>query len=156
MPDLPGLHLGGEGLPHVLLVVFLVRARVELVQIDVVGAQGLEGGVQLGQHLRGGEMVLALDMALVGMAELGGHDPAVPLPEQGLAHQGLGEMIGAIAFRRVHQVDAQLLGPPQDGLHLGEGVLLPPFAPELPGAHPDNRYPQARFSKNPVFHGGKR
>jgi hypothetical protein len=106
MADAARPDLFGERLPELGVVEGLVRAGVELVEVDVIGSERFERGVELAEDLVGRPQLIALEVAEVAMPELGGDEPLLATALDGLADQPFGDVV-AVALRRVEEVDAE-------------------------------------------------
>jgi hypothetical protein len=115
--DPAGAHLVLQRLPQAGRRELLGAAAVGLEDVDVVGAQRPQGGVELRDDVLGRPVVaaqrprippgLAHPLGVEAMAELRRHHPCVAIARDGATDQRLGEMV-AVALRRVDQVDAEL------------------------------------------------
>ena len=73
--DAARLHLFGQRGPQLRVVEGLAAAGVELVEVDVIGSQRLERGVELPEDLVRLPQLIPLEGAQVAVTELGGDEP---------------------------------------------------------------------------------
>ncbi len=131
-----------------------IAPGVVLVEVDVIGLEGGEGGFELLLDVRAGAGFIAGEGGGVFVAELGGDEEMVAEVEvfEGLADEAFGGVV-AIAFGGIEEVDAEFVGAFEDGSGFFLGVVFGPFAAELPGAEADDAYFEIGFAEDAVFHG---
>ncbi len=124
---------------------------MELVQVDGVRAQRVQRVLKLLAHLVRRPDLIALETPIEAVAELGGDDPVLPVVADGTPDHLFREVI-AVAFRRVDQVDAQIVRAAQNAVRFGLGEVFTPLAAELPCTDADHRDAQSRLPKLTEFH----
>jgi hypothetical protein len=125
------------GLPHAFGGEGGVVAGVELKDVHVVGAQGAQGALELGEQVGGFTAVVALEALVEFVAPLGGDDPVGAGAGERFADEAFGEVV-AVAFGCIDEVDTDVLRGGEDGADIGGGVGAPLLAAVLPGADSDD------------------
>jgi hypothetical protein len=146
IPDLAGAHLLLQRLPQPRRGELLGIAAVGLQDVDVVGAQRPQRGVELFDDVPGRPVVAshrpriparpADPVGVKAMAELRRHDPLLAIAGDRAPDQRFGEMV-AVALGRIDQVHAQLAGAADQRVDLALRERLAPFPAQLPRAQPD-------------------
>src|SRR5258708_2887167 len=139
MTDSPRLHLFGQHFPKARGLEHLVVAGMKLVEIHIIALQGAQASFNLIQDI--GRLVVrrSIEEAVEVMAEFRPDNPILAIAANRAANQSLGKVI-AITLGGVDQIDARLAATVEQRIHLGLREVFSPFATELPGADPDDRY----------------
>ena len=113
---------------------------MELVKIDIVGLQVFQGLFELFTNLICAPELVALEEPIVMMTEFGGQKPLSPIPGDSPAHQTFRNTV-AVAFSCIDEVYPGFPAAVENSVDFFLGVVLSPFAAELPCAEADNRNP---------------
>jgi hypothetical protein len=151
--DLAGLDELGQRLAGVGERGLVVRP-MDLVEIDVVDAQGLQALVDALAQPGGGGVAQEV-VALLAQAALGGDDQFVAVCAQLVAQRRGQQTLGgapAVALGGVEEVDTKLAGA-ADGLVDALVLEGAPVAAQLPGAEADGSYLQAGAAESDRVHG---
>ena len=153
--DRAGLVLAGRVEAPVLAeVVGAAVGPVELVEVDPVGPETAERGVDAGMDGFGRHRRAAADLRVAGACDLGGEDDVVPPP--GLRDPGADDLFrpahgfGQHRVRRIHlgrveEIDAVVECEIDLGVTLGLGILAAPcHGPEAELRNLDPRPPERR------------
>jgi hypothetical protein len=118
---------------------------MELVEIHMVRPERPKGVLQLLPDVLRTEQAVPFEKPSELVTELRCNDPVVPFAVDSFAHQDFRQVI-AVAFGRVYEVDAAVLGCAEYSVYFAVAVLSAPFPAELPRANPNYADVQVRLS----------